>query len=106
MPESLPEMAERYVREGTIRVERQRQIQAEMERDNHPPAAETAQRILATTEISLRLSRAHLRRFALLEVSDPHRSESASARTIFQAAAAAIQPRKRSMLRLYLQFHL
>jgi capsule polysaccharide export protein KpsE/RkpR len=58
--ESLLEMAERHVREGTMRVERQRQILVEMERDNHPHAAETAQKILATLENSLRLSHAQL----------------------------------------------
>jgi hypothetical protein len=54
------EMAERHVVEAEARIERQKQIIAEMERDNHPEAAERARDLMATFCRTIELMRAHL----------------------------------------------
>ncbi|WP_207537653.1 hypothetical protein [Sabulicella rubraurantiaca] len=54
-------MAERHVREGEERVARQRAIIEEMERDNHPKAAEIGRSTLQVLLSTLELMRGHLR---------------------------------------------
>lgn len=54
------DLAQRHVAEAEVRIERQKQIIAEMERDNHPQAAETARQLLATFCETVELMRAHL----------------------------------------------
>lgn len=58
--EDVLAMAERHVREGEARISRQEEIIAEMDRDNHPHAAEMGRKLLATYREFLRLSREHL----------------------------------------------
>lgn len=58
--ESPIAMAERHVREGERRIERQRQLIAELERDKHIATADHARRVLAVLQESQRLARAHL----------------------------------------------
>jgi hypothetical protein len=55
------EMARRHVAQSEARIARQRKILAEMQADNHPTAADAAQRVLATMETTLAIMRDHLR---------------------------------------------
>lgn len=58
--ESPLALAERHVRDGELRVERQRRILEEMRRDNHPRAEKMAEKLLLTLERSLETYRVHL----------------------------------------------
>ena len=60
VPETPLAQAERHVREGEARVARQREIVAEMEKDNHPYAAEMARTLLDTLLRTLELEKQHL----------------------------------------------
>jgi len=57
--ETTLEMAERHVHEMTARVARQRELLAEMIRDNHPRAAQMAQVVLDTMITTLDLAIEH-----------------------------------------------
>jgi len=58
--ESLLALAERHVRDGEMRVEKQRRILEEMRRDNHPRAEKMAQKLLVSLERALQNYRSHL----------------------------------------------
>ena len=58
--ESPLEMARRHVAEAEIRIEQQRRLVEEMERDNYPRAAEMARKTLQIMEETLAISREHL----------------------------------------------
>jgi hypothetical protein len=58
--ESPLSQAQRHVLENEQRVARQRDIIAEMDRDEHPKVAAKARRLLETMEETLRLARQHL----------------------------------------------
>jgi hypothetical protein len=61
-PQERPlDQARRHVAEAEARIARQHEILREMQADNHPKAAEAAQRVLATMEITLSAMRDHLR---------------------------------------------
>ncbi len=59
-PETPLETAEQHVRDARERVRRQRQILSDMERDDHPRAAELARQTLIIFEENLRLAHEHL----------------------------------------------
>ena len=61
-PETLLDMARRHVREGGVRVARQEEIVAALDRDtNYRPQAALAREILASLYTSLDLMERHLR---------------------------------------------
>ncbi|TDH58731.1 hypothetical protein E2C06_31075 [Dankookia rubra] len=60
-PETPLEMAQRHVAESEARCARQTEILREMITDNHPHAAEVAQRLLVTLEDTLDTMRERLR---------------------------------------------
>ena len=61
-PESSLAQAERHVREGMKRVERQANLVVRFTRAGRQREAKEAQKLLSTLEESLRLAQAHLRR--------------------------------------------
>ena len=61
-PEDALARAERHVREAEEHVAHLVGIVEELDRDNHPEAADRARKVLATLRQSLKLSRDHLRR--------------------------------------------
>lgn len=66
--ETVLDLAQRHLSEAEARTERQRQIIAEMERDNHFEAARRARDLLATFCQTVKALRAHI---ANLQASDP-----------------------------------
>jgi hypothetical protein len=60
-PEDALARAERHVREAERHVAHLAAIVDELDRHNHPEAAERAKKVLATLRRSLELSRDHLR---------------------------------------------
>ncbi len=55
------EKGERHVAEAEMRIARQNQIIAELDRDDHPHAAARARRVLAVMEQTLQVLRQHLK---------------------------------------------
>lgn len=58
--ESLLALAESHVKDGEMRVAKQRRILEEMKRDNHPRAEKMAQKLLVSLEKALENYRIHL----------------------------------------------